>query len=68
MTRKGLDVSHTDVSYRDVSGLKVLNMTDKGNMTKEDMTGPVILKEFYKVKRLKNLIKHKVKNLIEMFR
>ena len=41
MTRKGLDVSHTDVSYRDVSGLKALNMT------KEDMTGPVILKEFY---------------------
>ena len=34
MTRKGLDVSHTDVS-----GLKALNMT------KEDMTGPVILNE-----------------------
>ena len=59
MTRKGLDVSHTDVSHTDVSGLKALNMT------KEDMTGPVILKEFYKVKRLKNLIKHKVKSKIE---
>lgn len=40
MTRKGLDVSHTDVS-----DLKALNMTDKGNMTKEDMTKLVILNE-----------------------
>ena len=27
-----------DVSHTDVSGLKALNMTDRGNMTKEDMT------------------------------
>ena len=32
-----------DVSHTDVSGLKALNMTDRANMTKEDMTKPVIL-------------------------
>ena len=32
-----------DVSHTDVSGLKALNMTDRGNMTQEDMTKPVIL-------------------------
>ena len=40
-----LDVWHRDVSHTDVSDLKALNMTDKGNMTKEDMTKLVILNE-----------------------